>query len=65
MSSGISGGKQVIKFANTSNGGRVCLFKSSSFDKFYVITVVLAVRPSTVVCDQKVKIYDQFHLKIC
>ena len=26
MSRGISGGKQVIKFANTSNHGRVCLF---------------------------------------
>ena len=26
MSRGISGGKQVIKFANTSNRGRVCLF---------------------------------------
>ena len=25
MSRGISGGKQVIKFANTSNRGRVCL----------------------------------------
>ena len=25
MSCGISGGKQVIKFANTSNHGRVCL----------------------------------------
>ena len=52
MSRGISGGKQVIKFANTSNRGRVCLFyqnetttsKSckpyiSSFSKIYVITV--------------------------
>ena len=26
MSRGISGGKQVIKFANTSNRGRVCIF---------------------------------------
>ena len=26
MSRGISEGKQVIKFANTSNRGRVCLF---------------------------------------
>ena len=26
MSRGISGGKQVIKFVNTSNRGRVCLF---------------------------------------
>ena len=26
MSRGIAGGKQVIKFANTSNRGRVCLF---------------------------------------
>ena len=26
MSRGISGGKQVVKFANTSNRGRVCLF---------------------------------------
>ena len=26
MSRGISGGKQVIKFTNTSNRGRVCLF---------------------------------------
>ena len=26
MSSGLSGGKQVIKFANTSNRGRVFLF---------------------------------------
>ena len=26
MSRGISGGKQVIKFADTSNRGRVCLF---------------------------------------
>ena len=26
MSRGISGGKQVIKFASTSNRGRVCLF---------------------------------------
>ena len=25
MSRGISGGKQVIKFANTSNRGRVCI----------------------------------------
>ena len=31
MSRGISGGKQVIKFANTSNHGRVCL--SSPNDK--------------------------------
>ena len=52
MSRGISGGKQVIKFANTSNRGRVCLFYQnettislsfkiyiSSFGKMYVITV--------------------------
>ena len=26
MSRGIAGGKQVIKFANASNRGRVCLF---------------------------------------
>ena len=26
MSRGISGGKQVIKFTNTSNSGRVCSF---------------------------------------
>ena len=26
MSRGISGGKQVIKFANTSNRGQVCLY---------------------------------------
>ena len=33
MSRGFSGGKQVIKFANTGN-------RSQSFDKFYVIMVI-------------------------
>ena len=55
MSRGISRGKKVIKFANASNRGRVCLFyknettisKShkmyiSSFGKIYVITVYQA-----------------------
>jgi len=50
MSRGISGGKQVIKFANTSNRGRVCLFSQNKLailvtqneqfdytDKLYVI----------------------------
>ena len=52
MSRGISGGKQVIKFVNTSNRGRVCLFYQnetttsqsgktyiSSFGQIYVITI--------------------------
>ena len=30
MSPGISGGKQVIKFANRRNRGRVCLFSQTS-----------------------------------
>ena len=30
MSRGISGGKQVIKIANTSNRGRVCLLRTLS-----------------------------------
>ena len=34
MSRGISGDKQVLKFANTSDRGRVCL--SSQFEKFTV-----------------------------
>ena len=59
-SSGFLGGKQWIKFANTSFRGRVCLFYqneltiygsfemySSSFDKFYV-AIVHAERTSTV-----------------
>ena len=29
MSRGISGGKQVIKFANASNRGRLCLFSQN------------------------------------
>ena len=44
MSRGISGGKQVVKFANTSNHCRVCLFYHfivyiSGLGKIYVITV--------------------------
>ena len=52
MSRGISGSKQVIKFVNTSNRGRVCLFYQnetttsqsckayiSSFGQIYVSTV--------------------------
>ena len=49
MSPGISGGKQVIQFANTCSRGGVCLcmrqrcysckMYSSSFDKFYCIIV--------------------------
>ena len=47
MSRGISGGKQVVKFANTSNRGRVCLFIKrdddfiviQSYGKIYIITV--------------------------
>ena len=37
MSRGISGGKQVIKFANTSNQGRVCLFYQKQDDDFIVM----------------------------
>ena len=33
MSRGISGGKQVTKFANTSNRGRVCLFSLNASKK--------------------------------
>ena len=33
MSRDISGGKQVIKFANTSNRGRVCLFSLTASKK--------------------------------
>ena len=60
MSRGLSGGKQVIKFANTSNRGRVCLFKnilqkctvraSTSFK-----SSLLAVRASTVAAASKRK----------
>ena len=48
MSRGISGGKQVIKFVNTSNRGRVCLFyqnetttsqSGKTYIQIYVITI--------------------------
>ena len=32
MSHGILGGKRVIKFANTSNRGQVCLIESFRFE---------------------------------
>ena len=58
MSRGISGGKQVMKFANTSNRNRVCL--SSQNDdtilnsqnvqfKFRVFTVAAALRKKTTI----------------
>ena len=37
MSRGTSGGKQVIKFANTSNPGRVYLILSKQDDDFIVL----------------------------
>ena len=37
MSGGISGGKQVIKFANRSNRGRVCLFYQNNTTVPFII----------------------------
>ena len=55
MSRGISGGKQVIKFANTGNRGRVCLFYQNETTIFIVMRVfarftslLFAIRTSTV-----------------
>ena len=58
MPRGIPGGKQVIKFANTSNRGRVCVFLSKRDDDISLAkcpvrvsgsftSVLLAVRTST------------------
>ena len=66
MSRGLSGGKQVIKFANTSNRGRVFFIFSKGEDNFRLekCTVrastsfkssLLAVRTSTVAAASKRK----------
>ena len=39
MARGISGGKQVIKIADTSNHGRVCLFSQNESTIFVVQNV--------------------------
>ena len=73
MSRGISGGKQVIKFANISNRGRLCLFSQNKTTIFnlqnakFEFRQVLSHKHSAC-CEaiysccrnQKVKIYDQF-----
>ena len=75
MSSGILGGKQVIKFANTSNRGRVCLFSENETTTFNLQNAKFEFRQvlrhkRSACCEaiysccrnQKLKIYDQFHL---
>ena len=73
MSRGISGGKQVIKFANISNRGRVCLFSQNKTTIFNLQNAKFEFRQvlrhkRSAYCeaiysccrDQKVTIYDQF-----
>ena len=36
MSLSLSGGKQVIKFANTSNRGQVCLFDQFKMENVHI-----------------------------
>ena len=44
LSSGISGGKQKIKFANLRNRGRLCSFCQNENDDFFVKIVIQNLR---------------------
>ena len=42
MSRGFSGGKQLIKFANAKNRGRVCLFQTTENEEHFILKTIMA-----------------------
>ena len=42
MSHGFSGGKQVINFSNTRNGGWVCLFLTTENERLFILKMIMA-----------------------
>lgn len=42
MSRGFSGGKQLIKFANAKNSGRVCLFQTTENEQLFILKTIMA-----------------------